>query len=487
MKKLGSIILVIFILAAIPLTITLVFQRQEIRKKAGEFPPAVVFIPRTINTPLNQNFTLTILLRGSALQTKIIDGMDIVFKYPKDILELIPDSSDKAIALSPSFPSSLNVFLNSVRETEGNLNYVILSAQTKIQNNQRIPFEPEKDPVSNLPKDIVLGTVTFKPLKVGSAGVDFDILRTVVAGAGTNTTNMDLSNSILSNSYASINQPLYSILRVYPNKVEQGYTQTFTTDITGNGFVSGQKVKIGDIDCTSPIVSDGGTKITCTVSTGMESGNKNVTLLSAEGNVLAELESGFFIYLATDPLIDLRVRFSGIVNQPINNAGLDYEHQFAKLQVMGNEKQFIKNNLLLSLASEKDADNNIVGYYYETLKNDSADDLIPLVGFNPGQYTILIKGPKHLQKKLEVDLVSGINTIDRLNNPISYLPGGDLPLESGQDGKVNSIDYNYLINHFDTTNPQEIFISDLNLDGAVNRGDMGIIAETLGEKRDEDE
>lgn len=490
MKNLLNILTLVLILVAIPLTITLVFQKQDLVKRAGEFPPAVVFIPRTLTLPQNQEFNLTLLLQGEALQTKIIDGMDVVFKYPKDVVELIKTTDDKAVNISPDFPSSLNILLNTIRSADNNSNYVVLSIQTKLINGQRLPYDPEKDPITGLSKDLVLGTVKFKPLRIGTAGVEFDILRTVVAGGGINTTNIDLTNDNQRNAYASITAPLYSILRLDPNKILDGYTESFTTTLTGSGFETGQKVKIGDTECLNAVVLENGTKITCSVPSGIVSGNKTVTLLTSSGEILATLDNGFYVYSSTDPIIGFKVIFNGSLYGMTNDIvplEYKYQNQYAKVTIIGNNVQYTNNKVLLSAQYEKDSSNINSKVFYETLKDEGVDDYIPLVGFLPGKYTVLFKGPKHLQRRFEVDLISGTNLISRDVAPTAYLPGGDLPLSGGQDGKINSIDYNFIVNHYDDNDFLTLQSADLNFNGAVDAGDVAIIANTLSEKLDEDE
>lgn len=113
-------------------------------------------------------------------------------------------------------------------------------------------------------------------------------------------------------------------------------------------------------------------------------------------------------------------------------------------------------------------------------------NVIPSVG-----KTILLKGPKHLQKKVEsrIELVAGLNPAFDWTRPDLQLEPGDLPdpnrnLE--QDGVVNAVDVGLLISRIGSRDPQDLQIADLNYDGFINANDLSLLIETLAIRFDDE-
>lgn len=113
------------------------------------------------------------------------------------------------------------------------------------------------------------------------------------------------------------------------------------------------------------------------------------------------------------------------------------------------------------------------------------------------KYAILIKGPKHIQKKIcivnpresemgayscsinNIVLTEGVNNLDFTG--VTELVG-DLP---EQDGIVNSSDITTLINLLGRDDEDSLQKADLNLDGVVNTFDFGLMLNALKIKTDE--
>ena len=108
-------------------------------------------------------------------------------------------------------------------------------------------------------------------------------------------------------------------------------------------------------------------------------------------------------------------------------------------------------------------------------------------------YKILVKGPKHIQKKIctatpsessfgNYRCLSGddLITIYEGSNDFDfsgiYMLAGDLP---NQDGVVNSYDTSAVFNKLNKLDYASLTNSDINLDGAVNALDYGIIIQSL--------
>lgn len=498
-KNLRLLIILLGILLIIPLTLFLLGQRQELRKRAGEFPPAVVFVPQYVKTSPSQTITLTLLLQGAGLQTLKFDGADIVFTYPSGYLELVSENGTavvaggEAVIKNQSLPGGLEVFWNKLSTGPGNNNTVVFSLRNKVVDG-KLAYTPVVDPTTQKLGNLVLGTVKFKALAKASAYIEFDDVHTVVAGGGVNTTNFDIFNVDKRNVLAQIKESDISILRAYPSNVSSSY-QEFSLKLKGENFRSTYGVLISPSEnqaqsfpCGQVTVSNDGQTMSCNVPAGKENGTYDIKVVDPQLKVLAFLEKGLSIYQANTPIVGFSLRFFGVnafgnINSP---AGLDYLHPRVRMKIVQKDtgKEFIKTNVLLT-AKRMEA---LTKFGTEFSDTDNIDDRFALVGLPPGRYDILVKGPKHVQRKFTVDLVAGNNVIDR-SSAESNLMGGDLPLETtgGQDGRVNAFDYHFIINHYDSRNIEDLNTADLNFDGGLNTGDMSVVAETLGEQKDEDE
>lgn len=114
-------------------------------------------------------------------------------------------------------------------------------------------------------------------------------------------------------------------------------------------------------------------------------------------------------------------------------------------------------------------------------------------------YKILVKGPKHIQKKIctsiptedypgtyhcedgKITLTTGNNTLDFSG---IILLAGDLP---AQDGIVNSYDTSLARNNLGKNDSSALALADLNLDGVVDSQDYSMIINALSIKFDEGE
>ncbi len=117
----------------------------------------------------------------------------------------------------------------------------------------------------------------------------------------------------------------------------------------------------------------------------------------------------------------------------------------------------------------------------------------------PGaDYRVLVKGPKHVQKKIcvatptetspgtyhcadgQISLTSGTNQLDF--SGIRLLVG-DLP---DQDGIVDSYDVSLIRNNLGSTDPGILDKADVNLDGFVDTQDYSLLIQSLNVKYDEE-
>ena len=116
-------------------------------------------------------------------------------------------------------------------------------------------------------------------------------------------------------------------------------------------------------------------------------------------------------------------------------------------------------------------------------------------------YTLFVKGPKHLQKKVcdmvptettggvyrctdgKISLKTGDNTID-LTKIIMLV--GDLPEKGVQNGIIDPYDTSYVRQHLQSTKSEELVIGDLNYDGVIDGQDYSLSLAALSIKYDEE-
>lgn len=114
-----------------------------------------------------------------------------------------------------------------------------------------------------------------------------------------------------------------------------------------------------------------------------------------------------------------------------------------------------------------------------------------------GDYALLIKGPKHVQKKIcdnaatetfpgtyrcsnnSMTFTAGVNDLDLTN---VLMLSGDLP---EQDGIVNAYDISLVRNNVGSTDPATVGLCDINLDGKCDTQDYSLVIAALSISADE--
>ncbi|QQG44209.1 MAG: hypothetical protein HYW86_05115 [Candidatus Roizmanbacteria bacterium] len=192
--------------------------------------------------------------------------------------------------------------------------------------------------------------------------------------------------------------------------------------------------------------------------------------------------------LTTTPMngnikLNLKLKFQGINSKP--------------------EDQF--NKMVVKVALGGSSVTNVIGNPVE-FTSDNNGVWSGTTSFNAlagGGYYLLVKGPKHTQKKIcelePKETSPGIYQCDK-GNIINLVPGennlnligvllfvGDLPGEGGQDGVVNSNDLSLIRNNLGKSDINILNSSDVNLDGIINSADYSLIISALSIKVDEGE
>lgn len=178
--------------------------------------------------------------------------------------------------------------------------------------------------------------------------------------------------------------------------------------------------------------------------------------------------------------LNLKLKFQGITQKPQDQ----YNRMKVKITAVSSSSQGNREADFVA----RDISDNKKGIWEGTVSLN----LIPGNG-----YKLLIKGPKHIQKKIcvnnpsethpgtytcsdgRITLNSGTNNLDLSN---IYLSVGDLP---PQDGFVNSYDLALVRNNLGKTDAEALRLADLNLDGRVNTQDYSLIMEALAVRSDE--
>lgn len=184
-----------------------------------------------------------------------------------------------------------------------------------------------------------------------------------------------------------------------------------------------------------------------------------------------------------DVTLDLKLKFQGILRTPKSQ----YNKMDIKVTLAGGDlTQPVSQTGTFTASGE--------GIW--TGKVTFAN-VLPLAGILPSDYKVLVKGPKHVQKKVcqttptetfpgtyscgdgNITLVSGGNNLDFIG---IYQLVGDLPY---QDGVVNAYDASLVRNNLGKSDPETLSFADLNLDGMVNAQDYSLVIAALSVRADE--
>jgi hypothetical protein len=182
-------------------------------------------------------------------------------------------------------------------------------------------------------------------------------------------------------------------------------------------------------------------------------------------------------------IFNLKLRFQGILKKPKNSSPINVKVK------LGNSRTQLQTD-----------------YQIATFTVDDEGIWTGRVSFSNitpgGQYTLYVKGPKHLQKKIcdqrptesflgpgtyncqdgRITLQAGVNDFDLTG---ILLLAGDLPVNGEQDGVINTQDTAYIRNNFGKTDPATLAVADINLDGIVDTQDWSGILQTLSIKGDD--
>lgn len=199
----------------------------------------------------------------------------------------------------------------------------------------------------------------------------------------------------------------------------------------------------------------------------------NPTATTAPGNPTATTVPGG----GGNATLNLKLKFQGIPKKPANASA-----ETVKVSLRAENSATAINGTGSFTPDEN-------GIYTGTVSLNAA------AGSN---YTLYVKGPRHLQKKVcvnsptetsvgtyrcgrgQVNITAGANTIDLTK---ILLMTGDLPQ---QDGIVDAYDTSFIRQSFGSTDANKLSIGDLNRDNIVDTQDMSLIIQSLNVKYDEE-
>ena len=105
---------------------------------------------------------------------------------------------------------------------------------------------------------------------------------------------------------------------------------------------------------------------------------------------------------------------------------------------------------------------------------------VTLEGISPGIYSVVVKGPLHLSRKVaNLEISSGLNPELDLTGKVLW--GGDLNTVDASHDKIDMADVGVLLTNYDTTSPE----ADINFDGEVDMQDVGFLINNYGKMGEE--
>lgn len=171
-------------------------------------------------------------------------------------------------------------------------------------------------------------------------------------------------------------------------------------------------------------------------------------------------------------VLDMKMRFQGVDRKPAST-----QAQLVRIGIGGGDIGSIQYKKIVFTAVEGGLWTGRI--FYDVPAGDS--------------YKILVKGPKHIQKKYcdnspkesdpgnylceadAITLSTGINTLDLSN--VMQLAG-----DTNQDGRVNARDISTVRSKLGSSKAEDLLNSDLNNDGVVNAVDNSLILYTLANR-----
>lgn len=486
------VISLLILILALPLTIFLAKKSQDIRPRAGaNLPSLSLTAPDVTTLTVGQQFNVRLFLDPKGKQ---VSGFEAHLSYPADVLE--PNGSP---IISGEFPILLQQNIQN-----GNID---LAAGISL---------PTATPSAQLPTCTEGLTVANKTPSGGVYTVTKGETISIHAQRVLDATNVRFAYKPRS---VDACPPNSNIVLIDP--VDSDYTDGFSVSFDTSGLNPGDydfwatPRNAQNIGCSGNPAARSSNNF-CGVGTACEN-CKTVIRIVAPTSL--KLIKTVYAQVST-PMIVATIPFKvkSTIPTGVNSVTIVFrDNPPSIITEVGNAQNVLgtKQNLTLSLGEETTstprisfkvkfrglnedagAQKTIVRVRQGSAFKEYTDVLLnhvdagiysfeglELTGISAGNAKIFVKGPKHLAKGFEVDLVARANPVfDWTENE---LEPGDLP---PQDGKINASDISILVDLVGIENPTEedLETGDLNYDGVINGADVNELILTLSTKYDED-
>lgn len=510
----------IILVIALPLTIFLAKKSQDIRPRAeANLPSLSLTAPDVTNLVANQQFTVRLFLDPKQKQ---VSGFEAHLSYPANVLE---PNGTPIILISGEFPILLQSNIQN-----GNID---LAAGIAL---------PTTTPTSQRPTCTEGLTVANKTPQAGIYTVSKGETISLHAQRVTDATNVRFAYKPTS---VNACPPNSNIVLIDP--IDSDYTDGFNVSFNTSNLSPGDydfwatPRNAQNIGCSgNPSASSGnnfcGVGSACenckTIIRIMAPTNTPIpptaTITPGGNNGLNNLNLVKFAFAqVSTPMVVANISFKvkSTIPAGVNSVTIGFRDTPPSLVTeVGNSQNVLgtKQNLNISLKGgtetltpkiafkfkfrglNKDAGTQkikvkvkkgltaAVDYYADIEANHLENGVysvsgLELTGVTPGEAKIYVKGPKHLAKGFEVNLVAGVNAMfDWTINDNDWLEPGDLRI---QDGKINASDISRLVDLLSVEDPtdEDLETGDLNYDGVINGADVNELILTLSTKYDEDQ
>ena len=448
-KQYLTIILLLFLLLILPLLLILVKNRQEIRPKATFGTINLALTPATLTKKVGETFEVEVQIIQQEAPTPT------------------PTSQAVTPTSTPEVPTSTPTFQAPTATIAPTLTIEPLPTKR--------PTIPPRTPTS-LPTATTAPTLTIKPLPTRRPAIPSKRPHVVPLGQYPFTQSYKISaaniilgfdKNILEIINVSLpNNPIFTDLIVKEIKNNEGTVHFSVIAQKATDQLSSASV-IPVVKITFKAKSAGTSAVTFSTNQiiGYNAQNEDVSL-----NINQKTEGSYTVTGDAQTYVNFKIKFRGMSDAKPNLK--------VSLRVIDENK--IKEPKYDFEKIEITADDN---------KVYSPKDWVPLSGIAPAQnYTLLIKGPKHLQKRMvkRIELFSGKDTRNNFDwtDNAKNLDPGDLP---PQDGVCNGVDASRIIERYGSSVAEDLITADLNYDNIVNANDLSLLLGTLESKYEDEE
>jgi len=427
-----SILILILIILTLPLVIFLAKQKWLL-PKAAILPSPIVFTPTTGEFPLDQAFTVNLMLNT---ENRLIDGLDLVITAHN--LEMTAEAQTLPEELT--WQKEPEVFQNTLK-------FSILAppAQPFTNNNEPLPLV-------NLN---LRGRVSCQ-----NAQLKVDKNFSVVATSGQNILGEPVEPRLTIKTPEGITNPAFTSPTTTQAILNQDFFYTATATNPTNGILDFKFYHLPDfLTSQGPNLSGKPDK----------TGNFTIDMEVTDG------KGGSACATLNLTVVDLTPTPTPIPPTPTIPAGKSLNIKFQFQGKKANQNNHPLKIWVKDTGFSKTFTGNANGTYSFDIKSDLANREQP--------YEILLKGYQNLVVKRQIPIHDGPNPAQGYLN-FSELPCGDIAPKDSPDNMVNSLDWGYMVDEWNLEKDQES-VADINDDHRVNSLDYSLLVSRFGLKGEE--